>query len=179
MTGLKVLDLIGVFYRQDGHLMVADEFEGAQKVATRLESLVGHEVRLLAHHRPTEPPDRTRWGGGCCHLENTGECPWGHHDNPDTLFMYNGHGVLRIEGDQWFLEKEDGSKQEIRTHFLEAHRSQIVVTSIPNLEQINEKVRSFDPSKLENANIDELTDQLGQIRDMLEQIHSLQKNIDV
>lgn len=178
IPGLTVIDLLGVFYREDGHLMVADEFEGATDVEKKLESLMGQEVRLIAHHRPPEPHDTNRWGGGSCLLENTGTCHWGHHDQPKSLFTFNSGGVLSVEGEKWFIEKE-GEKTEMLTEFLIAHRSQIVVTSIPDLDQIDEKIRSFDPSKLENANIDDLSEQLKQMRDYLEELNRLQKNVDV
>lgn len=179
LLGLKVVDLLGVFYEAEGRLMLADEFEGNVDVQEKLEPLIGQEVRFLAHHRPADPPIEGRWGGGCCHLENTGKCHWGHHDQPDSLFTFNSKGVLRVEDEKWHLEKEDNTKLDIVVRFLVGHRSQIVVTSIPDLSQIDEKIRSFDPSQLEGASIEELGDKLKQMRDYLEELNRLQKNIDV
>ena len=177
LTGLKIVDVLGVFYREDGRLMVADEFEGTRDVDEILRGFEGHEVRLLAHHRPPEPHLPGRWGAGCCQLENTGRCHYGHHDDAKRLFMFNSVGTLRAEGQDWVVEKEGGERMSAHVDFLVAHRSQIVVTSIPDLESIDEKVKSFDPSDLDPSNLDELTGRLREVRDFLRQIDELKKNL--
>jgi hypothetical protein len=177
-AALRVIDLLGVFYEEDTHLMVVDEFDGSKNVDEVLSTFQDSETRLLAHHRPHEPHDKTRWGGGCCHLENTGECHFGHHERPDSIYTFNASGILRREEGDWVIEKEDGSKLKVYTKVLVAHRSQIVITSVPDLSQIEEKVKSFDPSNLDGASLDELTDQLKDMKSYLEQLHKLQKNID-
>jgi len=177
LRGLKVVDVLGVFYREDGRLMVADEFEGARDVDAVLRKFGDREVRVLAHHRPHEPHDGARWGGGCCVLENSGRCHFGHHERPDALYTFNGVGTLRADGERWVLDG-DGDPVDCRLGFLEGHRAQIVVTSIPNLEQIDETVRSFDPSNLENATLDELTEQLADMRDYLADLERLKNDID-
>jgi len=177
--GLEVVNLIGVFYRDGEHrLMVADEFEGALDVVKALERVLGEEVRLLAHHRPREPHDKERWGGGCCVLENTGECPFGHHVNPQSLYMFNEVGVLCVEGPRFFLDTEDEGRKECSVDLLTGHRSQIVVTSIPNLDEIEEKVRSFDPSNIEEPTIENLTERITEIRNFLIELDDLKNKID-
>ena len=181
--GLTIVDILGVFYREDGRLMVADEFEGVRDVDDILCKFEGQEVRVLAHHRPHEPHDEARWGAGCCMLENTGECHFGHHELPQNLYMFNGVGHLRADGGRWLLDVrgEDDVVQETRdarVGFLEAHRAQIIVTSIPHVDQIEEKVRSFDPSNLENATLEELSAQLGEMRDYLAELHRLKNDAD-
>ena len=183
LQGLKIIDILGVFYREDDTLMVADEFEGIRDVDEVLRQFEGQEVRVLAHHRPQEPHDHARWGAGCCMLENTGKCHFGHHKAPKNLFMFNGVGHLRVAGKRWFLEERKEEADELKFHdckfgFLEAHRSQIVVTSIPHVDQIEEKVKSFDPSNLENASLEDLSDQLGQMRDYLAELNRLKNDID-
>lgn len=178
LKGLKVTDILGVFYREGGRLMVVDEFDGIRDVDEVFGRFVDHEVRIIAHHRPHEPHDEARWGGGSCMLENTGHCHFGHHDKPGDLYTFNGVGTLRADGDRWFLSPEKGDEIEFRTPFLEGHRSQIVVTSIPNLEQIEEKMKSFDPSNLKDASLESLTDSLGEMRDYLAQMHNLKNNTD-
>lgn len=175
--GLQVIDLIGVFYKEGGRLMVADEFDGTRDVLEALEPVVGEELRLLAHHRPTDPPDKERWGGGCCFLENTGECHFGHDEEPGDLFTLNLVGVLRVEGLKIFIDtKEDGTK-ECAVDTLTGHRSQIVVTSIPDLEEIDEKVKSFDPSNIENPTIENLTERLNELRDYLFDLDKLKNDL--
>jgi len=176
--GLKIVDVLGVFYREGERLMAADEFEGVQDVDEVLGRFVGHEVRVIAHHRPQEPHDNNRWGGGCCVLENTGFCQFGHHDNPRNLYTFNGVGVLRAEGVRWCLDPKEGEPLDCRMGFLEGHRSQIVVTSIPDLEEVEKKVRSFDPSNLENATLEDLSDTLAEMRDYIAEISNLKNDLD-
>lgn len=178
LKGLKITDVLGVFYREDGRLMVADEFEGVRDVDDVLGRFEGHEVRVVAHHRPHEPHDKERWGGGCCVLENTGRCHFGHHENPHNIYTFNGVGSLRSDGPRWLLDPKEGDALDCRVGFLEGHRSQLVVTSIPDLEQIDEKVKSFDPSNLEAATLEDLTDRLSEMRDYIAEIRNLKNDLD-
>lgn len=175
--GLQVVDLIGVFYEEDGHLFVADEFDGAVDVAKALEPVMGDELRLLAHHRPAEPMDKERWGGGCCYLENTGHCPFGHHEKPLDLYTFNAVGVLRVEGVKMYIDTGDEGSKEVLVDFLTGHRSQIVITTIPKIEEIKEKVKSFDPSNIENPTLENLTERLSELRDFLEKMNSLKNDL--
>lgn len=174
--GLQIIDLIGVFYEENGCLMVADEFDGAKDVLSALESVKEDELRLLAHHRPVEPVNRERWGGGCCHFENTGECPFGHHDDPQNLYTFNAVGKLRVEGTKLYIDGEEETK-ECLVNFLLGHRSQIIVTSIPNIEEIEEKVKSFDPSNIENPTLENLTERLGELRDFMSNLNDLKNDL--
>ena len=175
--GLKVLDFLGVFYRDGDDLKVADEFEGDKSVTESLAKYVGQEIRLIAHHRPHEPIDESRWGGGCCHLENTGHCHFGHHENEQNLYTFNAVGVLRVEGPRWYLDPKDEDSKECLVEFLSGHRAQIIVTTIPDMSKIEEKVKSFDPSNIENATLDELTEKLSEMRDYLAEINRMKNDI--
>lgn len=175
-TGLKVVDFLGVFYREEGRLMVADEYEGGRDVGAELDAYVGREVRLLAHHRPQEPHDEARWGGGCCLLEPGGRCHFGHHDDPRRLFTFNSVGVLRRPDGRWILERED-EQVECLVDMLVGHRSQVVVTTIPDLEGIDEKVKSFDPSSLEGATLEEMSEKLTEMREFLAEINQLKNDV--
>jgi hypothetical protein len=177
--GLKIVDILGVFYREDGCLMAADEFEGARDVDAVLREFDGIHVRVLAHHRPHEPHDKARWGGGCCVLENSGSCHFGHHERPDAIYTFNGVGRLRSDGERWVLDPlDEGDVQDCRVGLLVGHRSQIVVTSIPDFDQIDEKVKSFDPSDLEDATLEDLTDRLGEMRDYLAELNRLKNDVN-
>lgn len=172
LTGLKLVDFLGVFYQDaEGRLMVADELEGARDVVVELAHLAGREVRFLAHHRPLEPPDRQRWGGGCCFHEPAGQCPFGHHNDPLGLYTFNQAGRLTLE------EGIQVGGVEVLTKFLPGHRSQVVVTSFPDIREIDEKIRSFDPSKFEGASFDELTEKLAELRDFMTEINHLKNDV--
>jgi len=177
LKGLKVVDALGAFYRDGDRLMVADELEGTRDVDKILSAFEGHEVRLLAHHRPPDVPLRDRWGAGCCLLENTGRCHYGHHDDPGLLFAFDSVGVLRREKDDWIVERSDGERLRVYVNFLVGHRSQVVVTSIPDLESIDEKIKSFDPSNLDPTNLEDLTGRLHEIREFLQQVESLKRDL--
>lgn len=176
--GLKVKDFLGVFYREDRRLMLADEFEGSRDVDAEIRAYVGQEIRLVAHHRPLEPVDDSRWGGGCCMLENLGHCHFGHHEDPRRAFTFNSKGVLRVGDDgRWILERDD-DQVECLVEALVGHRSQIVVTTVPDIEALDEKVKSFDPSKTNPQTLHELTDQISQMRDTIAEINRLKNDID-
>jgi len=175
--GLQVVDLLGVFYEKDGKIMVADEFDGTVDVIDALWPIRNNQLRLLAHHRPTEPMDRNRWGGGCCHLENTGECPFGHSEKPFDLYTFNQVGLLRVEGTKIFIDTPEGEINEVCFDFLAGHRSQIVASSIPNLEGLDEKVKSFDPSNIENPTIENLTERLSELREFLSKMNDLKNDL--
>jgi len=175
--GLQITDLIGIFYEEDGRIMVADEFDGAKDVLEVLGAIEADELRLLAHHRPVEPMDKDRWGGGCCFLETTGQCPFGHHEKPLDLYTFNAVGVLRVEGVKVFVDTQEGEPKECLLPLLTGHRSQIVVTSIPNLDELDEKVKSFDPSNIENPTLENLTDRLSELRDFMSKMNDLKNDL--
>lgn len=177
-TSLKVKDFLGVFYREDRRLMVADEFEGARDVDAELSAYEGQIVRLVAHHRPPEPVDDTRWGGGCCMLENSGRCHFGHHEDPRRAFTFNSKGVLRRRGGAWLLEREN-DEVECLLDCLTGHRSQIIVTTVPDRESLEERIKELDPESAQGKTLDELTDQLRKTRDLLMEVNRLKNDIDV
>lgn len=184
---LRVRDFLGVFYREDGRLMVADEFEGARDVEEEMSSFVGPQVRLVVHHRPVEPIDHSRWGGGCCFLEASGFCSFGHHQNPESLYTFSSRGVLRVEGDKWVLNRgPDKDEIEVPTEFLVGHRSQVLVSTVLDEEAIKSKMKDFE-SRIEDfesqdhqsKKIDDLSAQLTEMRDFLNEINQLKNDLDV
>lgn len=157
--------------------MVADEFEGTRDVGTLLTKFVGQRVQLMAHHRPTEPHDPTRWGGGCCLFERAGHCPFGHHDAPQQLFAVQLSGVLRRDQGAWSVER-DVDTFELHLDFLVGHRGQILVLRPANLAEIDDKVASLQGS-LENLSVEQLASKLNETRDLLTEINRLKDEIDV
>jgi hypothetical protein len=176
--GLKVKDFLGVFYREDRRIMVADEFEGARDVDEELSEYEGQHLRLVAHHRPLEPVDESRWGGGCCMLENSGRCPFGHHEDPRRAFVFNARGVLRKRDDLWILEQESG-ELECLVECLVGHRSQIIVITVPDVESLEDRIREIQDESPEGKTIDELRQKIEQTRDLLSEINRLKDDIDV
>jgi len=57
------------------------------------------------------------------------------------------------------------------------HRSQIVITSIPDLDELDEKVKSFDPSNIENPTLENLTERLGELRVFMSKMNDLKNDL--
>jgi len=177
---MEVVNLLGVFYEHEGKLMVADEHEGAQDVAAVMAAVATElPVHVLAHHRPPEPPMKERWGGGSCHLEGSGNCPAGHHeqDRHQWIYMFNATGRLETDDEGFVVIAKDGVPHPIRTDFLVGHRAQFVVVSIPDFEQMAEKVRSMNPNNLRDAKLEDLQGRASEIRDYLEEINRLKDKL--
>lgn len=176
--GLQVKDFLGVFYREDRRLMVADEFEGTRDVGAELRQYLGKEIRLIAHHRPFEPVNVNEWGGGCCMFENVGYCPFGHHEDSRRAFSFNVCGVLREQDDQWFLEQET-EQVECFMEFLVGHRSQIIITTVPDLASLEERIAAVTSDSPEGKTIEEIQQQITKTRDLLLEINRLKNDINV
>jgi hypothetical protein len=175
---MEVVNLLGVFYEHEGKLMVADEQSGALDVASVVTPVITDEsVHVLAHHRPPEPPMKDRWGGGSCHLEGSGTCPAGHHERHQWIYSFNVMGRLQTDDEGFVVIAEDGVPHPIRTDFLVGHRAQLVVVSIPNFDQMAEKMRSMNPNNLRDAKLDDLQARATEIRDYLSEINKLKDNL--
>jgi hypothetical protein len=177
--GLRVLDLLGVFYLEGDRLMVADEFEGAKDVYESLEKLKGRRVRLLAHHSPPEPPDNARWGGGSCMMESSGHCHFGHHEEPGNIFQFDATGDLGPDDEGWGVVSNSGTQIHLYDGLLVGHRSRIVVLAFPELQNMKAKVESLDPENLKDANLEDLQEHFKEVRDYLLEIQKLKNDIDV
>lgn len=175
---LRVLDILGVFYRESDGYSVADEFDGTVSVDDRLRSFEQGTLRVLAHHRPQEPLLQDRWSGGCCLYEPQGWCPFGHHEDPHRLYTFDEEGVLTPSSSGWVVRTSNGDKP-IVMDYLVGHRSQITLINKPDLDNLEKKVRSFDPGNLENASVDELIKKASGLRDFLSQLQSEAKDLDV
>ncbi len=88
---------------------------GVRSAFATLRTLVGERVYLATHHVPSDPIDPTRWGGGSCHWQPAGICPFGHHNVPTRLFNLTAQGVLVYDLDHalktggWSVVGADGS----------------------------------------------------------------------
>lgn len=176
-SGFKVKDFLGVFYREGSHLLVSDEFEGVRNVDHELASYGQQEVSVFAHHRPVEPVSNVRWGGGCCMLEASGFCFFGHHDDPRRAFSFKGVGTLVQRDQDWFLEQEPGEYIDCGLRFLIGHRSQIIVTTIPNMDALDKQVKEITSESLEGQSIQELKEKIERTKSLLVEINKLKDNL--
>ena len=110
-------------------------------------------------------------------LEPSGHCHFGHHEDPRRAFTFHAKGVLRVEDERWFLTREN-DEIECLAECLIGHRSQIIVTTIPDEEALNEQIKELDSESLEGKTIDELTSKLTETRDLLTEINRLKNDID-
>jgi hypothetical protein len=177
--GLRVLDLLGVFYLDSDQLKVADEFEGTKNLQQAFSSLEGRKVRLLAYHAPPDPPAKDRWGAGSCLLEPSGRCPFGHHEDPNNLFQFDSTGVLFVSDCRVGVVQDTGAKVEVPEQFLIGHRARVLVMAFPDLDGVKAKVESLNPDNLESQDLDSLQENLKQVRNYLLDIQALKNNIDV
>jgi hypothetical protein len=160
---LRSLLLEGLWYLQDGVLKVQNKDGEDIVVFDALEPLLNTEVLITMHHFPPNPPDMTKWGGGCCHWENTGNCPAGHQDRPDKIFTLSCEGVLVKDAENWYCEKEQ-ERSPLPFHLLEGHDARLVmITSF--------KKSLFEIPTTPNA-ISEMETQIVNLRGMLAQLQN-------
>jgi hypothetical protein len=175
---MEVVNLQGVFYEDGGRLMVADEYEGVQDVVLAMGAFGDQmPVHVLAHHYPPIPPDSERWGGGSCHLENTGNCHVGHREHPRWIYSFNASGVF--QGGNWIVVSPDGATHSLLWRNLIGHRSQIIVVSIPDFDQIARELADLNPDNMtdiKKSRLEDLQERATEIRDYLEEINRL-KNL--
>ena len=101
----------------------------AGDVGEALAPLVGTHVRVIAHHVVPNPPDPTRWGGGCCAWKPD-PCPAGHHLRPTWLYYVGSSGVLVAKDEDWCVEDDwgDAHPLHLRTN-LPGHAARLLVVS--------------------------------------------------
>jgi len=167
---VRVLNFLGVFYEEEGHTFISDENEGTRHLTTELSELDGSFVRFLAHHKPPDPPELGSRGGGSCYIPNGTECPFGHHKNPDSLYVFDESGILRVSKGRVSVTREDTKVVCLRTEFLWGHRAQLVITNIPSELP---KVPHFDlsdPSSLSSSALHDLSKEITSLRDFLKDV---------
>lgn len=160
MGELRTLLLEGIFYTREATsevLVQTEQHPLPVSVQEALTPLIGEQVILVAHHHPHLPLDETRWGGGCCMWESSGNCPAGHHKDQAFLFNFSIEGTLQHEGEVWSV---DG--QNVDLTMLLGHRSRLAV------------VTKFDQDSLRGLlNTDDLTKLGGQATQMREMLAGL------
>lgn len=158
--------------------MVVDEFEGVRNMDVLLSQFEGKSLRLIAHHRPPEPPQRERWGAGSCMLENTGHCPFGHHKDPLRVFSFNCSGTLQKKEGQWVLQNGEETLP-LTLDFLLGHRSQVIVLKFFETKELDSQMDRLNPDNLDNPSLEELSTRLQDLRNLLTSVNTLKDKIDV
>lgn len=140
--------------------------------------LVGQKVQFAAHHVPSLPIDPTRWGAGSCLWQASGSCPFGHHQNPGSLFNVSEQGVLAYDLDHekgeggWWIEKFDGGRVMLPlAHALSGHQARIAAATVLSVEEMR--------AALEEAggvgSIDALGAKLSDVKDLLERLSKVNR----
>lgn len=167
--------LSGVFYQEspDADLMVADDDLGTVPVRALLAPILGKRTAVVLHHCPPEPPQEDRWGGGSCLLEPSGKCHCGHHERPDWLYSQSAGGTLQHEDGEWSIRKPAGEVVVLHFDWLVGHHSQVVVTALPNVDDLKIEIEK----EMENPTVEGLQDRLTQMRDLLSMVNQEKDNL--
>lgn len=145
---------------------MADEGHTKTALETCLDPLVGRDILVSLHHDPPTPFDPTRWGGGCCLWEPSGECPAGHHLEPLGLLAVNGRGVLQHDASQWWLDAPDGRRIDLPFALLEGHRARVVGVTV------------LDPTvPVKDAKLTDSDDLITRVVDLRDFLARLQRKI--
>ena len=152
--------------------------KGKESLTDPLDPQIGQHVTLAMHHLPPQmPPDTTKWGAGSCLLEPMGWCPFGHHKNPQSFFSLSVEGHLRRDGLRWYIDKFDGTQEEIPFHFLVGHHARVACATMLDVEKMHESLEQLRnnlgasmgqsladlPSDVTGVDVGELKDLLGRL----------------
>jgi hypothetical protein len=138
------------------------------RVIGELTPLLGQQVRLAAHHLPSDPIDPTRWGGGSCAYQTAGVCPYGHHQDSTRMYSFSGEGVLGQGpgGSGWTLTRFDGVQLQVGLGFLEGHRGRVACAPLFDVEAMRDAVVSSGMGADLGVRADELRSMLERLRRM-------------
>lgn len=168
----RVLQLVGVVYQADnGDYHIVDEDHGDKNVLDELRTMVGGEVEVVAAHAPSDPPQRERWGGGCCMWELSGKCSAGHHDRPGYLYEVHAVGTLVEADGKWHIAREGKDDLPIYLTMLNGHRCRIAVVPKVDLNEILEDAKNVDAN-----NLSDLMARAENLRNFISQAEALGKN---
>ena len=97
--------------------------------------------------------------------ESTGVCPYGHHDEPHKLYAKDLRGILRREGNEWFVGTE-----RLDLSPLEGHISRLVITLVEPPESLRASLDDIDPMK---ADPEELVMRLNKLTSLASGLSSI------
>lgn len=155
----------GDFYKEDGILKVVHRNQVIE-IHPLLKPLLGEEVQIAIHFVPSENPDLTKWGGGCCNLQESGFCPAGHHKDPYRILNEHGQGVLNLDSDgRWWLQKFDGTRQTIDIGLLAGHHARLVAATVFDVEKMRDSLSPEAMEQVEGLGVKatRLQDLIGQL----------------
>jgi len=107
LPGLYCFILEGLFFWGEGSFLCQTE-EKCWKVKEVLLPLENKEVDLFLCHKPPNPPQLDRWGGGSCFWQPSGKCPAGHHNLSSVLLRVKERGILVDVRGEWHIRNERG-----------------------------------------------------------------------
>ncbi len=142
----------GDFYEEDGLVKVQCRGQ-VVSVTELLTPLLGEDIQLAIHYVPTEHPDATKWGGGCCHYQDSGFCPAGHHEDPYRILNVHGQGVLRRDSEGWWLEKFDGGRQDFPVELLAGHHARLAAATMFDVGKMRDALKPEDLAKVEDLGV--------------------------
>jgi hypothetical protein len=133
-SNFHTLLLDGLFYLDGNNppgLYVKPDDGEPTSVDEALQAIQGQPVKVTIHHSPTFPINPTKWGGGSCGWQESGECPFGHHRDPGRLFTVQGEGVLTHEAGTWWFERVQGGRESLPlANALNGHRGRILAVTL-------------------------------------------------
>lgn len=149
----RVVNYAGILFSKHGEWHLTDEEKGEINLVHELRAMSGGKVQVTIQHAPRDPPDKTRWGGGCCMWEGTGQnCPSGHHERPGYLYSIAGVGEIVYDTsggkNPWILRREEGGPLPVYFGMLEGHRCQFVVVPSVNPEDLTSMMQNLNPNNL-------------------------------
>lgn len=150
---LRVVNYVGILFFRDGKWFLTDEDKGEVNLEEELRAMSGGQVQITIQHAPPNPPDKNRWGGGCCMWEATGQkCPAGHHKRPGYLYSVSGIGkILYISaGDKnpWCLRSGKGNPTPIYFSMLDGHRCNFAIVPFISPDDFEQTMNAPDPNNL-------------------------------
>jgi hypothetical protein len=162
MADMRTLLLEGLFYISEGKLVTED----GDDLYEQLVPFVGQDIQLAMHFLPPNPPDMTRWGGGCC-MWQPAECPAGHHDHPDRLLNIALRGVLGRDVDRWFIDTFEGNQVDLPFALLDGHHGRVAAATVIDMQAMQESLANITPEALETLGVraNNLRDLVSRLRE--------------
>lgn len=147
----RVVNYVGILFSKEGDWHLTDEDKGEVNLSQELRAMSGGKVQVTIQHAPPDPPDKNRWGGGCCMWEATGRnCPCGHHERPGYLYSVAGVGEIRTTDgpNPWYLSRDGQKPTPIYFGMLEGHRCRFVIVPSVNPDDVADMFKNADPNNL-------------------------------
>ena len=166
MTNTSPIVLLeGLFTtNESGDDLFVQSDRGRSSVSEHLVPMLGQQVRLAAHHLPSNPINPARWGGGSCEHQG-GICPFGHHQDPTRMYSFAGEGVLkRSHHGKWLLSTFEGQLLVPQLDDLCGHWGRVACVSVTAVERMRDVVAKSGLDANLGVRASELKDLLSRLR---------------